>query len=129
MAANKEVFQSASLPRVLPFSSAVRGGDILYVSGNLGNVPGKFELVAGGVAAQTRQALENIRESLAVAGSSLDRVVKCTVFLADMADFQAMNQAYREFFPIDPPARTTVAVKALAMNARVEIECIALAGN
>jgi reactive intermediate/imine deaminase len=129
MAANKEVFQSASLPRVLPFSSAVRGGDILYVSGNLGNVPGKFELVAGGVAAQTRQALENIRESLAVAGSSLDRVVKCTVFLADMADFQAMNEAYREFFPIDPPARTTVAVKALAMNARVEIECIALAGN
>lgn len=129
MAANKEVFQSASLPRVLPFSSAVRGGDILYVSGNLGNVPGKFELVAGGVAAETRQALENIRESLAVAGSSLDRVVKCTVFLADMADFQSMNEAYREFFPIDPPARTTVAVKALAMNARVEIECIALAGN
>ncbi len=129
MAANKEVFQSASLPRVLPFSSAVRGGDTLYVSGNLGNVPGKFELVAGGVAAQTRQALENLRESLAVAGSSLDRVVKCTVFLADMADFQAMNEAYREFFPIDPPARTTVAVKALAMNARVEIECIALAGN
>jgi len=129
MAANKEVFQSASLPRVLPFSSAVRGGDTLYVSGNLGNVPGKFELVAGGVAAQTRQALDNIRESLAVAGSSLDRVVKCTVFLADMADFQAMNEAYREFFPIDPPARTTVGVKALAMNARVEIECIALAGN
>ena len=129
MAANKEVFQSASLPRVLPFSSAVRGGDTLYVSGNLGNVPGKFELVAGGVAAQTRQALDNIRESLAVAGSSLGRVVKCTVFLADMADFQAMNEAYREFFPIDPPARTTVGVKALAMNARVEIECIALAGN
>jgi len=129
MAANKEVFQSASLPRALPFSSVVRGGDTLYVSGNLGNVPGKFELVAGGVAAQTRQALDNIRESLAVAGSSLDRVVKCTVFLADMADFQAMNEAYREFFPIDPPARTTVGVKALAMNARVEIECIALAGN
>ncbi|MGH7947898.1 MAG: RidA family protein [Candidatus Binataceae bacterium] len=129
MVADKQVFQSASLPRVLPFSSVVRGGDTLYVSGNLGNVPGKFELVAGGVAAETRQALANIRESLAIAGSSLDRVLKCTVFLADMADFQAMNDAYRDFFPIDPPARSTVAVKALAMNARVEIECVALAAK
>ncbi|MGH8597097.1 MAG: RidA family protein [Gammaproteobacteria bacterium] len=129
MAAVKQVFQSPSLPRVLPFSSVVRGGDTLYVSGNLGNVPGKFELVAGGIAAETRQALANIRESLAVAGGSLDRVVKCTVFLAEMTDFQAMNEVYREFFPIDPPARSTVAVKGLAMNARVEIECVALASK
>ncbi len=129
MAIKREVFQSAALPRLLPFSSVVRAGETLYVSGNLGNVPGKFALVAGGVTAETRQALENIRESLAVAGSSLDRVVKCTVFLVDMADFQAMNEVYREFFPIDPPARTTVGVQALAMNARVEIECIALAGK
>ena len=113
----------------LPFSSAVRVGDLLFLSGQIGNVPGTRQPVDGGITAQTRQALENIKAVLAFAGSSLDRVVKCTVFLADIQDFAAMNAVYGTYFPKDPPARSTVAVSGLAVGARVEIECIAVAGG
>ena len=109
----------------LPFSAAVRVGDVLYLSGQIGNRPGTTELVAGGIAAQTRQAMENIRSVLEYAGSSLDHVFKCTVFLADIADYAAMNAVYRTFFPEDPPARSTVAGSGLALGASVEIECMA----
>jgi reactive intermediate/imine deaminase len=91
-------------------------------------MPGTSELVEGGVAAETRQTMENIRAVLDYAGSSMDRVVKCTVFLADIADYAAMNEAYRTFFPEHPPARSTVAGSGLALGARVEIECIAIVG-
>src|SRR6266852_9936308 len=110
----------------LPFSSAVRVGDLLFLSGQIGNVPGTRQLADGGITGQTRQVLENIKEVLAFAGSSLDRAVKCTVFLADIQDFAAMNAVYA-YFPNDPPARSTVAAKGLAGGARVEIECIATA--
>lgn len=113
----------------LPFSSAVRVGDMLYLSGQVGTRPGTNELVEGGVDAETRQTLENIKTVLAYAGSSLDDVAKCTVFLADIADYQAMNAVYREFFVEDPPARSTVAGSGLALGARVEIECLALTGG
>ncbi len=109
----------------LPFSSAVRVGDLLFLSGQIGNVPGTRQLAEGGITGQTRQALENIKAVLAFAGSSLDRAVKCTVFLADIQDFAAMNAVYATYFPNDPPARSTVAAKGLAGGARVEIECIA----
>jgi reactive intermediate/imine deaminase len=109
----------------LPFSPAVRVGNLLFLSGQIGNRPGTTTLVPGGIAAETRQALENIRSVLEHAGSSLDQVVKCTVFLADIADYQAMNAVYREYFPVDPPARSTVAGSGLALGARVEIECMA----
>ena len=109
----------------LPFSSAVRVGDLLFLSGQIGNVPGTRQLADGGITGQTRQALENIKAVLAFAGSSLDRAVKCTVFLADIQDFAAMNAVYATYFPNDPPARSTVAAKGLAGGARVEIECIA----
>lgn len=112
----------------LPFSSAVGVGDMLYLSGQVGTLPGTNELVEGGVGAETRQTMENIRTVLEYAGSSLDRVVKCTVFLADIADYAAMNEVYRTFFPGNPPARSTVAGSGLALGARVEIECIAVAG-
>ncbi len=111
----------------LPFSSAVQAGDMLYLSGQVGAIPGTRELVAGGVAAETRQTLENIKAVLEYAGSSLDRVVKCTVFLADIAEYTAMNDVYRTYFTSDPPARSTVAGSGLALGARVEIECLALA--
>ena len=112
----------------LPFSSAVRVGNLLFLSGQVGNVQGTRQLVDTGTAGQTRQALENIKAILAFAGSSLDRAVKCTVFLADIQDFAAMNAVYATYFPNDPPARSTVAAKGLAGGARVEIECIAAAG-
>jgi reactive intermediate/imine deaminase len=109
-----------------PYSPAVRVGNLLFLSGQIGVVPGQG-LAPGGVEPETRQTLENIRRLLEVAGSAMDRVIKCTVFLADIADYQAMNAVYRAFFPTDPPARSAVAVAGLPANARVEIECIALA--
>ncbi len=112
----------------LPFSSAVRVGDLLFLSGQIGNVPGTRQLADGGITGQTRESLENIKAVLAFAGTSLDRAVKCTVFLADIQDFAAMNAVYATYFPKDPPARSTVAAKGLAGGARVEIECIATVG-
>lgn len=112
----------------LPYSDAVRVGELLFLSGTVGAAPGTRQLVPGGVVPETRQALENIRTNLEAHGSSLDRVVKCTVLLADIGDFDAMNAVYREFFPRNKPARTTMGVNGLPLGARVEIECIAAAG-
>jgi reactive intermediate/imine deaminase len=128
-AQERNVIQTPSIPAGLPFSSAVRVGDLLFLSGQVGNVPGTRELADTGIAGQTRQTLENIKAVLAAAGSSLDRAVKCTVFLVDMRDYGAMNVVYAEYFPVDPPARSTVAGSGLALGARVEIECIAAAGT
>ena len=125
----KEVIQAPGAPPGLPFSSAVRVGDLLFLSGQIGNVPGSRGLAPGGIQPETRQTLENIKAVLEHAGSSMDRVVKCTVFLADMAEWPAMNEVYRTFFPKDPPARSAMGVNGLALGARVEIECIALAGT
>ena len=111
----------------LPFSTAVQVDDVLYLSGQVGTVPGTNELIEGGVAAETRQTLENITTVLEYAGSSIGDVFKCTVFLADIAEFQDMNDVYRTFFPENPPARSTVAGSGLALGARVEIECMAVA--
>ena len=112
----------------LPFSTAVRVGNLLFLSGQIGNTPGTRELADTGVTGQTRQALENIKGVLAAAGSTLERAVKCTVFLTDIRDYQAMNAVYASYFPTDPPARSTVAGSGLAFGARVEIECIATVG-
>jgi 2-iminobutanoate/2-iminopropanoate deaminase len=112
----------------LPFSSAVRVGNMLYLSGQIGNVPGTRQLADTGIAGQTRQALENVKAVLAAAGSSIERVFKCTVFLADIRDYAAMNAVYATYFPKDPPARSTVAGSGLALGARVEIECLAVVG-
>jgi reactive intermediate/imine deaminase len=112
-------------PGGLPFSAAVRYGDLLFVSGSIGNRPGTLELVPGGIEPETRQALDNIRATLELAGSSLGRVLKVTVFLADIEEYAAMNEVYREFFGAQPPARSTLAASGLAIGARVEIEVIA----
>lgn len=125
----KQVIQMPGAPPGLPFSSAVRVGDLLFLSGQIGNLPGTLTLAEGGIQGETRQTMENIKAVLEHAGSAMDRVVKCTVFLADMAEWPAMNEVYRTFFPKDPPARSAMGVNGLALGARVEIECIALAGT
>jgi len=113
------------LGRLPAFSHATVVGDLIFVAGTLGTQPGGLQLVAGGAGAQTAQALRNIEAILASQGASLADVAKCTVFLHDMQDFAAMNQAYIPFFLGSPPARSTIAAKGLALDARVEIECIA----
>ncbi len=110
----------------LPFSEAVRVGDVLYLSGRIGRAPGG-DLPEGGIRPETRQALESIKTVLGRHGSSLDRVIKCTVMLADMAEWGAMNEVYREFFPVNKPARSAFGTSGLAAGARVEIECMAAA--
>ncbi|MFQ5679103.1 MAG: RidA family protein [Gemmatimonadota bacterium] len=110
----------------LPFSEAVRVGDLLFLSGHVGNLPGTFELAPGGIQGETRQALENIRRVLEANGSSLKRVVRCDVFLADISEWGAMNEVYVEFFSPDHlPARSALGASGLAIGARVEIECVA----
>lgn len=109
----------------LPFSDAVRVGDMLYLSGKIGNIPGSSQLAEGGISGETRQALENIKASLEKHGSSMDEVVKCTVFLADIAEWGAMNEVYTTYFPVNPPARSALGSSGLALNSRVEIECFA----
>jgi len=109
----------------LPFSSAVRTGNTLYLSGSIGVIPGTMDLAKGGIQGETRQTMDNIGQVLETFGSSFDRVVKCTVFLADMAEWGAMNEVYRTYFE-NPPARSALGVSGLALDARVEIECIAV---
>lgn len=127
IAQDREVIRAGTVPG-LPFSPAIRAGNLLFLSGQIGNVPGTRQVVPGGITAETRQAMENIRAVLTAAGSSLARVVKCTVFLADVGDYDTMNAVYASFFPSDPPARSMLGASGLALGARVEIECIALAG-
>ncbi|MGH7699603.1 MAG: RidA family protein [Gemmatimonadales bacterium] len=124
-----EVIQMPGASVGLPFSTAVRVGNVLYLSGQIGNVPGQRQLADTGVAGQTRQTLENIERVLEHAGSSMERVFKCTVFLSDIRDYAAMNAVYATYFPRNPPARSTVAGSGLALGARVEIECMAVVGS
>lgn len=111
----------------LPFSEAVRVGNMLYLSGAIGIVPGTTELAEGGIEGETRQAMENIRGTLERHGSSMDRVVRCLVMLADMSEWGAMNGVYVTFFDEHYPARSAMGVNGLALGARVEIECTATA--
>lgn len=109
----------------LPFSTAVRVDKLLFLSGALGYDREKGGLVEGGIQAETRKTLENISQTLEMFGSSMDKVVKCTVFLADMSEWGAMNEVYTTFFP-NKPARSALGASGLALNARTEIECIAV---
>ena len=111
--------------QTLPFSEAVRVGNMLYLSGQLGT-DSTGKLVPGGIGPETRQALSNIAAALARHGSSLDRVVKCTAMLADMAEWAAMNEVYVTFFHSPRPARSAFGASGLALGARLELECMAL---
>ena len=109
----------------LPFSEAVRVGDMLYLAGQLGTAPGTTQVVPGGIGPEARQVMDNIKAVLERHGTSLDHVVKCTVFLADIKEWPAFNAVYREFFKRDFPARSAFGTTGLAFGARVEVECIA----
>ncbi len=124
---HRQIIQPEGAMQSPVFSTAVRTGDLLFLSGQVGVKPGVSPptLVEGGIQAETRQAMESIQSVLASQGLGLQDVVKCTVFLADIADYAAMNSIYQTFFPEDPPARSAMAGSGLALGARVEIECIA----
>ena len=109
----------------LPFSEAVRVGHMLYLSGQLGFDPATSKLVEGGIAAETRKTLENIKAVLEKHGSSMAEVVKCNVFLADINEWAAMNEVYVTYFPTNPPARSALGSSGIALGARTEIECMA----
>jgi 2-iminobutanoate/2-iminopropanoate deaminase len=108
-----------------PFSPAVRVGNILFLSGQIGT-DSSGGLVPGGIQAEARQTMENIKDVLERTGSSMDRVVKCTVMMADMKEWPAMNEVYKTYFPGAKPARSAFGATALALGARTEIECIAM---
>jgi 2-iminobutanoate/2-iminopropanoate deaminase len=116
-----------ALERGWPFSEAVRAGDLLFLSGQIGTDPATGKVVPGGLGPEARQTLTNIRTVLERNGSSLADVVKCTVFLVDIAEWPAFNEVYRQFFSQPFPARSALAASGLAMGARVEVECIAYA--
>jgi 2-iminobutanoate/2-iminopropanoate deaminase len=120
---------SAGAPRAIgPYSQAIeaRGARTLWLSGQIPLDPATGEMVAGDVAAQTARVMENLGAVLAAAGAGFHHVVKCTIYLADLADFAKVNEVYGRHFPKDPPARATVQVAALPRGARVEIDAVAV---
>lgn len=123
----KKVIQTEKAPKAIgPYSQAIRTDSMVFTAGQIALDPATMELVAGGVEEQTRQVLTNLSNVLEAAGSSLDKVVKTTVFLQDMNDFPKMNAIYAEYFGENPPARSTIAVAALPKGGLVEIEAVAL---
>jgi 2-iminobutanoate/2-iminopropanoate deaminase len=125
--ARREAISTPNAPAAIgPYSQAIRSGDAVYVAGQIGLDPATGKMAEGGIEAETRRALENVRAVLAAAGLGLEDVVQTQVFLQDLDDFQAMNAVYAGFFPRDPPARATVQVARLPRGARVEILAVAL---
>jgi 2-iminobutanoate/2-iminopropanoate deaminase len=123
----KKIIHTEKAPKAIgPYSQAIRTESMVYTAGQIGLDPVSGELISAGVEEQTRQALTNIRNVLEAAGSSMDNVVKTTVFLKDMNDFSKMNAIYAEFFGENPPARSTIAVAGLPKGGLVEIEAAAL---
>ena len=109
-----------------PYSQAIIAGDFVYTAGQLSLDPKTGELLGEGIGAQTRQTMENLKNVLEAAGTSLDRVVKTTIYLTDIGNFAEMNAVYAEFFPSDPPARSTVEIGPLPKGALVEIDAVAI---
>jgi len=127
---SKQIVSTENAPKAIgPYSAGVKAGDFVYTAGQLGIDPATGSFVEGGIEAETRQAMNNLRAVLEAAGASLENVVKTTVFLRDMNDFAAMNAVYAEFFTADFPARSAVQVARLPKDAAVEIEAIAFVGG
>jgi 2-iminobutanoate/2-iminopropanoate deaminase len=123
----RESVQTDSAPKAIgPYSQAIRAGNLVFASGQIPIDPESGQVIEGGISEQTERVLNNLKAVLEAAGSSLDRVVKTTVFLADLGDFGEMNEAYGRFFKEAPPARSTVEVSRLPRDARIEIDVIAL---
>jgi 2-iminobutanoate/2-iminopropanoate deaminase len=124
----KEIISTENAPGAIgPYSQAIKANGMLFCSGQIPIDPATGEFVEGGVAEQTEQVFKNLAAVLEAGGASLESVVKTTVFLADMNDFGAMNEVYARYFETNKPARATVQAARLPRDARVEIECIALA--
>ena len=124
----REVIKSERAPKAIgPYEQAVKLDGWVFTSGQIPLDPRSGAMVEGGIGAQTRQVLENLRGVLEAAGTSMGRVVKATVYMTNLADFQKMNEVYAEFFPQDKPVRSTVGVAALPRGALVEIDLIAQA--
>jgi len=122
----RSVILSDAAPRpVSAYSQAIQSGSLLFLAGQIPLDPNTGKVVSGTIAEETERVLENLRAVLAAAGATLDNVVKTTVYLTSMADFAAFNEVYARHFSKDPPARTTVAVAALPLGVRVEVEAIA----
>ena len=115
------------LPPGLPFSEAVKVGDTLYLSGQVGVIPGTLKLKPGGIQAEARQTMDNIRQTLEAHGYGMEHLVKCTVMLADISEWEKFNEVYKTYFTGPYPARSAFGSGGLALDARVEVECIAVA--
>ena len=123
----KQVISTSKAPAAVgAYSQGIIANGFVFTAGQIPLIPGTSDLRAGGIEAQTRQVMNNINGALEAAGSGLDQVVKTTVFLADIKDFGAFNAVYSEFFPEDPPARTTVQAGGLPIGALIEVEAVAL---
>ncbi|MCL4257978.1 MAG: Rid family detoxifying hydrolase [Anaerolineales bacterium] len=119
------IFAPKGIKPMGPYTPAIRMGDLLFVSGQVGIDPETGQFVEGGVAAQAKQVLENLKGLVETGGSSMDKVLKTTMFLTNMADFATVNEVYAQYFASEPPARSTIQVVALPGGALVEIEAIA----
>lgn len=128
-APRRQVIQPEGVARLPVFSSAIRSGDFIFLSGAIGALPGVNppQVVEGGIVPEAHQTMQNIEAVLAAAGAGWEDVVKCTVFLDDMADYAAFNEVYVSYFPNDPPARSALGADGLALGALVEVECLAVA--
>lgn len=126
----KKIISTTDAPAAIgPYSQGVRVGSTIYYSGQIPLDPKTGQIVSGGIDVQTRRVLENIAGLLKAEGLSFDNIIKTTIFLADIGDFQAVNEIYGSYFKQAPPARSTIQAGALPKGARVEIEAIAVAGN
>lgn len=122
----KEIIHTNDAPKAIgPYSQAVSHNGIVYCSGQIGLVPETMEFVGDDVESQAMQVMKNLEAVLKEAGSGFGKVMKCSIFLADMSDFNIVNEIYGAYFSEDPPARETVAVKTLPKNCKVEISCVA----
>lgn len=122
----KRIIHTPDAPEAIgPYSQATVHDGVIYCSGQIGLVPGTGEFVGDGVEKQAEQVMKNLKAVLEEAGSGFDKVLKCSIFLADMSDFATVNEIYGKRFPDNPPARETVAVKTLPKNCKVEVSCIA----
>lgn len=126
-AMKKIVSTTEAPPAVGPYSQAIRARNLIFCSGQIPLDPGTAKIIEGGIALQTRRVMENISAVLKAEGASFEDVVKSTIFLTDLGDFEAVNELYGSYFKSDPPARSTVQVSALPKGANIEIEMIALA--
>lgn len=126
----KEIISTKHAPAAVgPYSQAVRAGNMVFTAGQIALDPATGKMLEDDITVQTEQVLKNLTAVLKAAGTCLDNVVKCTVFLQDMGEFAAMNAVYGQFFSENPPARSAVQAAALPLGARVEIEAIALSGS